>query len=145
MNIKIAAVGKQKYVFFSEAEREYLKRVKRFANTEIIRSKESTPSKEGEWFLRQAEKRVAILLDENGKKFDSLQFARFLQQQKKNQKDLVFLIGGHQGIPKNVASVATYQISLSPFTFTHLMVPTILLEQLYRAFTILEGHPYHRT
>jgi len=144
MKITVAAVGKQKFTYLQEAEQEYLSRIQPFAKTELVRIKETTSRNQEEWFLGLAKDHAVIVLDEKGKSVTSKQFSSLLRGLQEDARDILFVIGGHDGVPKNVAESATYVISLSKLTFTHLMVPTILLEQLYRGFTLLSGHPYHR-
>ncbi|MCF0200774.1 MAG: 23S rRNA (pseudouridine(1915)-N(3))-methyltransferase RlmH [Bacteroidales bacterium] len=85
-----------------------------------------------------------ILLDENGKQFGSVAFAEMLEKQMASGcKRIVFIIGGPYGFAQEVYDKANAKISLSPMTFSHQMVRLIFVEQLYRAFTILKGEPYH--
>ncbi len=85
-----------------------------------------------------------ILLDENGKQFTSVEFSESLEKQMASgTKRLVFIIGGPYGFAQEVYDRANAQMSLSPMTFSHQMVRLIFVEQLYRAFTILKGEPYH--
>ena len=87
-----------------------------------------------------------VLLDENGREFSSVQFSSYLE--KKMQaipKRLVFAIGGPYGFSDEVYKAAQEKISLSRMTFSHQMVRLIFLEQLYRAFTILNNEPYHHS
>lgn len=85
-----------------------------------------------------------ILLDEKGKLMDSRQFAAFLEKlQGQSVQKLVFLAGGAYGFDRSVRERSKDAISLSPMTFNHQLVRVIFMEQLYRAATILSGHPYH--
>ncbi|MXV37794.1 23S rRNA (pseudouridine(1915)-N(3))-methyltransferase RlmH [Flavobacteriaceae bacterium Ap0902] len=85
-----------------------------------------------------------ILLDENGKTMSSLKFANFLNQQFVSMtQHLVFVIGGPYGFSQGMYQRSNYKISLSAMTFTHQMVRLFFVEQLYRAFTILQGKSYH--
>lgn len=85
-----------------------------------------------------------VLLDENGKQFTSIQFAESLEKQiASGAKRLVFVIGGPYGFAQEVYDRANTKMSLSPMTFSHQMVRLVFVEQLYRAFTILKGEPYH--
>ena len=85
-----------------------------------------------------------ILLDEHGKEFSSTEFAKILQDKISYVgKDIVFVIGGAYGFSEAVYQRASSRISLSRMTFSHQMVRTIFTEQLYRAFTIMKGEPYH--
>ena len=85
-----------------------------------------------------------VLLDENGKQFSSIELAQWLEQRlAASNRRLIFLIGGAFGFSSDVYARANMQISLSQLTFSHQMVRVFLLEQLYRAMTILRNEPYH--
>lgn len=85
-----------------------------------------------------------VLLDENGKEFSSLQFSKEISKwQNQSISSVVFLIGGPYGFDKSVYDRANLKISLSKLTFSHQMVRLFFIEQLYRAYTILKGEPYH--
>jgi len=142
--IKILAVGKIKENYIFEGIEEYLKRmVKR--RIEIIEVKDSTRKKEREEMLNKLEKLEGYLiigLDEHGKEFTSAGFSEFM---KKNlQLDICFIIGGPDGLDKKVLEKVDHTFALSQMTFTHEMVRLFLVEQLYRAFSIIEGKKYHR-
>lgn len=95
-------------------------------------------------FVNQSD--FLILLDENGTLFSSQKFAQELQKQMNaGRKHLIFSIGGPYGFSKEVYDRANAKISLSPMTFSHQIVRPIFLEQLYRAFTILNNEPYHHS
>lgn len=88
---------------------------------------------------------LLVLLDERGKHLDSEQFARLLEQFKDSGKrDLVFAIGGADGLDPSLASESSAVICLGKLTWPHQLVRILIAEQLYRAVTILSGHPYHR-
>lgn len=85
-----------------------------------------------------------ILLDENGKQFTSVEFSENIEKlMASGNKRIVFVIGGPYGFSQDVYAKANAKMSLSPMTFSHQMVRLIFVEQLYRAFTILKGEPYH--
>ena len=85
-----------------------------------------------------------VLLDEHGETFSSLDWARNLEQKTAHlPKDLVFVIGGPYGFPAEVRARCDESLSLSRMTFSHQLVRLVFLEQLYRAFTIIKGEPYH--
>lgn len=106
---------------------------------------EQQKDKEGELILQQlTSSDELILLDERGLEFSSVDFARFLEKKMLSGiKRLVFVIGGPYGFSDKVYSRANGKVSLSKMTFSHQMVRLIFVEQLYRAFTILKGEPYH--
>ena len=92
--------------------------------------------------LRPADE--VVLLDERGRQMDSPAFAKALQERlSRGGRDMVFVIGGAYGFSSEVYARADWQMSLSRMTFSHQMVRTIFAEQLYRAFTIIRGEPYH--
>jgi len=91
-----------------------------------------------------AAKSTLVLMDSRGKEFSSEQFAKFLgDYQDRNPLPLVFAIGGADGFSAEVKSAAQQTISLGKMTLAHELARVVLLEQVYRAFTILKGHPYH--
>ncbi len=108
-------------------------------------SQDQIKDREGELILKKVKPQdEVILLDEHGRTFRSVDFARFIGEKvSRGARDLVFVIGGAYGFSGKVYSRADSKISLSEMTFSHQMVRTIFAEQLYRAFTILRGEPYH--
>mgnify|MGYP002625771906 CR=1 FL=1 len=108
-------------------------------------SKEQIKEKEGEAILRSLKNSDhVVLLDEKGKEYRSVEFAAALESfMSRSQADLVFVTGGAYGFSKEVYDRADGKMSLSRMTFSHQMVRTIFAEQLYRAFTIIKGEPYH--
>lgn len=85
-----------------------------------------------------------ILLDENGKTFSSVGFSQWIEKQLNvGSKRMVFVVGGPYGFSKEIYSKAKFKVSLSEMTFSHQMIRLIFVEQLYRAFTIIKGEPYH--
>lgn len=86
-----------------------------------------------------------ICLDRKGKEFDSIKFASHLENLiTTSKKDIVFIIGGSYGIHKDLLNAADEKLSFSKFTFPHQLMRLILVEQIYRAFKIMENHPYHK-
>jgi 23S rRNA (pseudouridine1915-N3)-methyltransferase len=115
-----------------------LKKVKHLTETQ-------QKQKEGEVILDKiSSSDVMILLDENGKQYDSVAFSNYLQKHMNSGiKQLVFVIGGPYGFSEDVYTKAQGKVSLSKMTFSHQMVRLFMVEQLYRAFTILKNEPYH--
>lgn len=100
--------------------------------------------KEGELILKSIEPRdYVVLLDERGRSFRSVEFARWLGERQQAGRQVTFVIGGPYGFSEAVYGRADFKISLSPMTFSHQMVRLIFVEQLYRACTIMRGEPYH--
>ena len=142
--IKILAVGKIKENYILEGIEEYLKRMAN-KRIETIEIKDSNKQKEGEEILNKLERLegyLKIALDEHGKELTSLEFSEFIR--KNIHRDVCFIIGGPDGLDKPVLNKMDYSIALSRMTFTHEMVRLFLVEQLYRAFSIIEGKSYHR-
>jgi 23S rRNA (pseudouridine1915-N3)-methyltransferase len=101
--------------------------------------------KEGEllWPFLEGKSDV-FLLDERGEEFTSREFAGFLEKKMiAGCRELIFVIGGPYGFPESTVKISAGKISLSKLTFSHQMVRLLFAEQLYRAFTILKGEPYH--
>lgn len=115
-------------------------------NTKAL-SIEQQKQKEGELILKNilSSDRL-ILLDENGKEYNSIGFSEFIQQQMNSGiKNVVFAVGGPYGFSEEVYKRANGKISLSKMTFSHQMVRLFFVEQLYRAMTILKNEPYHHS
>lgn len=107
-------------------------------------SKAQVKEKEGELILsRVTAKDTVILLDEKGKEYSSSEFAKEVEKLISGGKNIVFVIGGAFGFSDAVYARSDGKVSLSRMTFTHQMVRAIFVEQLYRAFTIIKGEPYH--
>lgn len=107
-------------------------------------SKAQVKEKEGELILsRVTAKDTVILLDEKGKEYSSSEFAKEVEKLISGGKNNVFVIGGAFGFSDAVYARSDGKVSLSRMTFTHQMVRAIFVEQLYRAFTIIKGEPYH--
>jgi len=145
VKIKIAWIGKTKEPAIAALTDEYLKRISRFAQIEGVTLRDDADlltkfAKDS----KSATKSSLVLMDSRGKEFSSEQFAKFVgDYQDRNPLPLVFAIGGADGFGSEVRSAAQSVISLGKMTLAHELARVVLLEQLYRAFTILKGHPYH--
>lgn len=160
MKIKLITVGKIKESFFQEAIKEYAKRLKAYCDLEFVEvndepiTKNSNPSldnmikeKEGERILSKIkDNEHVILLDfKNSKEYDSIEFAKHLDTLMTNGKSsLTFVIGGSLGLGENIRNRSNERLLLSKMTFTHQMTKIIVLEQIYRAFKILNNETYHK-
>jgi len=101
--------------------------------------------KEGEWLAGAGAKSAVIVLDERGVNVSSRKFAMMLNDlQSTGAKNAAFLIGGADGHDGKITAMADHSIAFGAATWPHMLVRTMLAEQLYRAMTILAGHPYHR-
>lgn len=145
-------IGKTTPEFLSEGIKEYEKRLIHYTgfSIEVIQDVKKPPADrlkdlEAEAILKKISNRdFVVLLDENGKLFSSESFASQLEKwMNSQQSQIVFVIGGAFGFGKALYERANMQLSLSQMTFSHQMVRLIFVEQLYRAYTILKGEPYH--
>lgn len=132
-------IGKPRDAHANAIAAEFLKRSSRYTDCEM---REIGPQR-FDLFARHAAARK-ILLDPAGRTMDSVDFIRIIQKAETDGQDLVFLVGGHDGLPPDWKTRADLLLSLSPMTFPHELARAILAEQIYRAFTTLRGHPYPR-
>ena len=155
MKITLLTVGKTDIKWVKEGLEMYSGRISRyvpFSVSEIPELKnvsalsvEQIKKKEAELILKNVRQQdQLVLLDERGQRFTSLSFASWLEDRlSRGVRDLVFVVGGAYGFAAEVYDRADSRISLSEMTFSHQIVRTIFAEQLYRAFTIIRGEPYH--
>ena len=153
MEIKLIVVGKTKSSELVGLINEYIKRINFYKKFKIIvvnslKSKKNSEKEikkiEGENVLKNIKKNELIfLLDENGKSFNSRKFANFLSNKFKTNKSIVFVVGGAYGFSNEIKQKANEIISLSEMTFSHQIIRLFFTEQVYRALTILNNHPYH--
>lgn len=155
MNIKLIAIGKTDNKSLISLIEDYTKRLGFYIkfDLEIIPdlknvkhlSEAQQKEKEGELILSKTQNSdVLILLDENGKQMDSVEFSSYLQKHMNSGiKTLIFVIGGPYGFSDMLYARANGKIGLSKMTFSHQMVRLFFIEQLYRGFTILRNEPYH--
>lgn len=155
MLLCVWAIGKTKEGYFIESEMAFYKRIKHYYNFESQYFKKpknfsSLPLDK----LKEAEAEIVlshlsksdylVLLDENGKSFDSRQFAKKIEEYaNQSLRKVVFLIGGAYGFSDKLYDRANEKLSLSKMTFSHQLIRTIFMEQLYRACTIIKGESYH--
>lgn len=147
MKITVAWIGKTKEPAIASLTEEYLKRISRYVSVEgkSLRDEKDLVSLCGrDSRARSGAKATLILVDSRGREYSSEQFAKFLgDYQDRNPLPLVFAIGGADGFSDAAKAGAQHTISLGKMTFAHELARVVLLEQIYRAFTILKGHPYH--
>jgi len=150
MKFRFIWIGKTKDKNWKALQDEYLKRLSYFVKCEITEIKESAahegPEIEGERILAALnQKTFAVLLDVKGEAISSPKLAAEIEKwQNRGLKEASFIIGGANGVSPRVAEQADISLSLSFLTFTHEMARGILLEQLYRAHTIIKGYPYQK-
>ena len=144
MKLKVAWIGKTKDPAIQSLTAEYLKRIARYTEIEGL----TFPDESALLKLRdKAGTRPAhalVLIDPRGKQLSSEEFAHFLENhQDRNPQPLVLAIGPADGFTNAAREAATAVLSLGKMTLAHELARIVLLEQIYRAFTILKGHPYH--
>ena len=159
MKITVIAVGKIKEKFYRDAVAEYEKRLGRYCKLEIIQVEdEKTPDKVGtsltELVKRKEAERIlkyvredafVVVLNIQGKAYDSEAFAEQLESlATKGVSHIQFIIGGSLGLHEEVCKKADLTVSFSQMTFPHQLMRVILLEQIYRAYRIINGEPYHK-
>jgi 23S rRNA (pseudouridine1915-N3)-methyltransferase len=153
VKIKIAWIGKTKEPAIQALTDEYLKRISRYVQVEGFTLRDEAALLEmcgrasaqaGKAKAKSGAKSTLVLMDSRGKGFSSEQFAKFLgDYQDHNPLPLVFAVGGADGFSNAACGAAQHTISLGKMTLAHELARVVLLEQVYRAFTILKGHPYH--
>ncbi len=155
MKVELWAIGKTNEPYLNEGFQLYEKRLQHylkfrfFVISNLKKASKLSPEvikeKEGDHVFKYLNNEdFLILLDENGKQMDSVKFARFMEHKLQlSHKRLVFLIGGAYGVSEMVKKRADHILSLSKMTFSHQMIRLFIIEQIYRAMTILKNEPYH--
>lgn len=159
MKITVLCVGKIKEKFYTQAIEEYLKRLSRYCKTEIVEvADEKTPDSastaiEEQIKAREGERLAHYITDDayvialaiEGRKLDSVAFAGELDKLfVGGNSHIVFIIGGSLGLDAGILARADMKLSFSDMTFPHQLMRVILLEQIYRAYRIMRGEPYHK-
>ncbi len=139
MKIYLYYVGKPRDANANRMAEEYIKRCNRFARCEM---REIEPARFDPWKKHPSASK--ILLDPAGKHLDSAQFVKLVAKAEQEARDLVFVVGGAEGLPPEWRTREGLLLSLSAMTFPHELARAMLAEQIYRAFTTLRGHPYPR-
>lgn len=156
MKLTLLLTGKTSFAYINDGLSIYKKRLAFYIPFNIVElpdikgtsslTKEQVKQKEGEAMLKLIKRSdTLILLDERGESFTSLQWAAFLEKQMivNPGRDITFAIGGAYGFSGEIYKRADGMVSLSKMTFSHQIVRLLFIEQLYRAFTIIKGDPYH--
>ena len=159
MNITVICVGKIKEKFYREAVCEYSKRLSKFCKLNIIEvddeeagqnlspvQESNIKDKEGERILKKIPTNSYVFtLEIEGKKYDSVSFSKNLNDLCiKGQSSICFIIGGSLGLSDRIKDLSNAKLSFSDMTFPHQLMRVILLEQIYRAFKIINNEPYHK-
>lgn len=148
--LHLIVVGKLADQNISELENDYLKRL---SHTKLIIHEVKSHSENLDLEAREVKQKIneinkndssfIVLLMEKGKQFESREFSKWLFEKTPSQK-IIFIIGGAAGHGKEVLELAQFKLSLSEMTYPHKLARLLFIEQIYRAVTIKDGHPYHK-
>ena len=154
LRVRIVAIGKNKDAWIAEGSRHYSKLLSRYATveTEIIPPLKSTSSlspaeikaREADRFEKAKLRGFVIALSDRGVKMDTIRLSREIEKLQNRTGEITFMIGGAHGLDDRIIERADLVLSLSPLTFSHQLVRLVLLEQLYRVFSLLHGGSYHK-
>ena len=159
MRITVVCVGKIKEKFYVQAVEEYAKRLSRYCKLEFVElPDEKTPENAGEQInasikAKEGDRILSVLRDDayvialaiEGNMLDSVQFSKKLEKLAVGSvSHIMFVIGGSLGLDRRVLSRADYKLSFSKMTFPHQLMRVVLMEQIYRAYRIMRGEPYHK-
>src|ERR1044071_8245573 len=150
MKFRFVWVGKTRDKNYRALQDEYLRRLGHFVKCEVVEVKDPAPNEtreiEGKRILEKVNQTSFVcLLDVGGRMVSTPELAKDVEKwQASGVKDISFIIGGADGVSSEVAARASDRVSLSFLTLTHEMARVVLLEQLYRAYTIIKGFPYHK-
>jgi 23S rRNA (pseudouridine1915-N3)-methyltransferase len=145
VRVRIVAVGTRMPEWVTQAYDDYTRRLRSSMRVDLeelpVRKNKADEEKR---FLERVGDDYLVALDEHGKSLTTLELAKWLAQRQQDGRNLSFLIGGPDGLSPGILNKAAMRWSLSALTFPHAMVRVILAEQLYRAQSVLQNHPYHR-
>jgi 23S rRNA (pseudouridine1915-N3)-methyltransferase len=151
VKLTVLSIGKDRSGLFAPGVDEYARRLSHVAKLELVELPESRRSgarakaDEAQAILSRLKPTdVLVALDERGKALASVPFAKWLEQHQSQGRHVVLVIGGDEGLDETVRARAQLTLSLSAMTMPHRLARLVLMEQLYRAFSILRGEPYHK-
>lgn len=143
--IKIICVGKIKEKYLKDAINDYFTRIKKYHKIEIIELPDSDIKTEKDLILKHINKKDYIItLEIEGHELTSLELSNKIDNIFINNSNITFIIGGSDGIHKDIKNISNYKLSFSKLTFPHQLFRLILLEQIYRSFKILNNETYHK-
>jgi 23S rRNA (pseudouridine1915-N3)-methyltransferase len=144
VKLTISWIGKTKSVAIQSLTEDYLKRLKQYADTGGVPLRDEDELLKLSGRAHGSRRQWLVLLDARGKQFSSDELAQFLRDhQDRNPLPFLFAIGPADGFSADILRQADFVLSLGKMTLAHELARVVLLEQVYRAFTILKGHPYH--
>ena len=154
MKVRVASIGRDRSGLFQPGVDEYADRLAHYTRFELLELPEATGkrlppevAKEKEAQSVLAKKGSAdwvVALDERGKSLSSVELAQFVARAQQQSRDLLFVIGGDEGLAQSLVQSAELTLSLSKMTLPHRLARLVLVEQIYRAFTVIRGEPYHK-
>ena len=139
MNVLVYSINPSKNKILLPAINEYSKRIKYFVNFEFIEVKSLKLE-----HIKKFKNKFIFALDEDGELLDSLEFANKIRDFMEDNLDIVFIVGDANGLPSDVIKNSNMVLSLSKLTLPHLLARVVLIEQLYRSFSIINNIPYHK-
>ncbi len=151
MKVRVLSVGRDRSGWFEPAVQAYAARLSHYTRFELLELREvkgrdvaAARDLESEAILaRRLPGDALVALDEKGAAMNSLELSRLLGEAQTRSQDLLFVVGGDQGLGPPVRAAARWTLSLSPLTLPHRLARLVLVEQIYRGFTLLRGEPYH--
>ena len=144
MKLKFIFLGKKHPKSFSILMEKYFRRLNMFVKSELLFVQEKNPNKLNQKISKHINaKSYLMILDEKGAQLDTLNYAKLIKKKMINYDSLIFIVGDAYGIPQTLIDKSDSIISLSKMTLPHLVARLMLLEQMYRVFTVLNNHPYH--
>jgi 23S rRNA (pseudouridine1915-N3)-methyltransferase len=153
LKVRVLSVGRDRSGWFEPAVQGYAERLRHYTRLELVELAEPRGKRRGaESRLEEGRRILAarragealVALDESGEPLDTPAFARLLGEAQLRSQDLLFVVGGDDGLDASVRAAAARVLSLSSMTLPHRLARLVLVEQLYRSFTLLKGEPYHR-
>lgn len=154
MRLRVVALGQRMPAWVDEAVADYAKRLPRDWGFEVVELKPAARNRgrtvpqllaeEGQALLHAVRGSTLVALDERGAPWSSREFAARLALWRDERSDVAFVIGSADGLAPEVKQAAAAQVALSAMTLPHALVRVLLAEQVYRAFSLASGHPYHR-
>jgi 23S rRNA (pseudouridine1915-N3)-methyltransferase len=153
LKVRVLSVGRDRSGFFEPAVQAYAERLQHYTRLELTELPEprgkrpaaASKAHEAERILAaRRPNEVLLALEERGEHLDTPAFSRLLADAQLHSQDLLFVVGGDDGLDASVLSAATRLLSLSRLTLPHRLARLVLVEQLYRGFSLLKGEPYHR-
>ena len=143
--IRIICPGKIKEEYLNQMINDYTKRINKYHKLEIIELPDSNPNEEAKLIINKLNpKSYKVALSITGNQMTSIDFSNFIAKNLMNYANIDFIIGGSNGLSKEVLKMVNYELSFSNLTFPHGLFRAILLEQIYRGFKIINNEIYHK-